>query len=59
MHSRSWLLKIAVFFIPGVLLLIYIRSVFPAVNEELRLLWDEPKSSRLVFILIVVLSPGV
>ena len=58
MHSRSWLLKIAVFFIPGVLFLIYIRSVFPAVKGELQLLWDEPKITRLVFILIVCFIAG-
>lgn len=58
MHSRSWLLKIAVFFIPGALLLIYIRSVFPAVKGELQLLWDEPKIARLIFLLIVCFIAG-
>ena len=58
MHSRSWFLKIAVFFIPGALFLIYIRSVFPAVNGELQLLWNEPKITRLVFILIVCFIAG-
>ena len=58
MHSRSGLLKIAVFFIPGLLFLIPIRPVFPPVERELKLLWDDPKITRLVVVLIVCFIAG-
>ena len=58
MQSRSWLLKIAVFFIPGLIFLIYVCSVFSAVKGIVPPLWEEPEISGLVFIVVVCFIVG-
>lgn len=58
MQSRLWLLKIAVFFIPGLLFLIYICFVFSAVKGIVSPLWKEPEISRLVFIVVICFIVG-
>lgn len=59
MHSRSWLLKIAVFLIPGSLFLVYFCVNFPVVKEKVvHLLWEEPEITHWVLVGLVCLIAG-
>ena len=59
MYPWSWLLKLAVFFIPGVLFLIYICVNFPVVKEKVaHLLWEEPKITNWVLVGVVCFIAG-
>ncbi len=59
MYPRSWLLKLAVFFIPGVLFLIYICFNFSVVKEKVaHLLWEEPKITNWVLVGVVCFIAG-
>ena len=59
MYPQSWLLKLAVFFIPGVLFLVCICINFPVVKEKVaHLLWEEPKVTSLVLVGVVCFIAG-
>lgn len=58
MHYRSTLLNIAVFFLPGLLLLIYLCSVFTEIREKVLLFWDTPRISGVVLIGLVCFIAG-
>ena len=58
MHHRSTLLKIAVFFLPGLLLLIYLCSVFTEIKEKVLIFWDTPKISGVVLIALICFIAG-
>ena len=58
MHYRSTLLNIAVFFLPGLLLLIYLCSVFTEIREKVLIFWDTPKISGVVLIALICFIAG-
>ena len=59
MYPQSWLLKLAVFFIPGVLFLICICINFPVVKEKVaHFLWEEPKITNLVLVGVACFIAG-
>ena len=58
MHYRSTLLNIAVFSLPGLLLLIYLCSVFTEIREKVLIFWDTPKISGVVLIVLICFIAG-
>ena len=48
MYAWSWLLKAAIFFIPGVLFIVSIYGIFPAVKGVILYVWNGYKITGLI-----------